>query len=377
MSYSEKNSDFEFAIVGGGLGGLICAILLARQGRSVALFERKSYPFHRVCGEYISNEVVPFLESQNLFPHDQVPAFYHQFLLSSVAGKTLRIPLDLGGFGISRYSYDNWLANHAREAGVHLLTGTAVTEIVQNTTESKLILRDKSTVKCKLVIGAFGKRSTLDKTLERPFMLRRSPYIGVKYHIEADYFEDTVALHNFEGGYCGINRVEGSRYNLCYLSTTKNLRRCGNIRALEGTILQQNPHLQKIFSNANFLFEDPVVINEISFEKKGAIWRSIPMVGDAAGMITPLCGNGMAMAIHSAKVLSEIIASNSGGIDVALINSLYESKWNRLFAQRLWIGRKIQALFGGSLASSMAVNMGLLTPPIARYLMAKTHGQPF
>ena len=57
----------------------------------------------------------------------------------------------------------------------------------------------------------------------------------------------------------------------------------------------------------NVLFEKPEVINEITFEKQDPVSNHILMCGDAAGMITPLCGNGMAMAIHSAKILSGLI----------------------------------------------------------------------
>ena len=60
----------EVAIIGGGLAGLINAILLKRAGLDVVLFEKNTYPFHRVCGEYISNEVLPFLQSNELFPYE-------------------------------------------------------------------------------------------------------------------------------------------------------------------------------------------------------------------------------------------------------------------------------------------------------------------
>ena len=55
-------------IIGGGLGGLTTAALLAKGGREVLLIEKKTYPFHRVCGEYVSNEVQGFLEKEGLFP---------------------------------------------------------------------------------------------------------------------------------------------------------------------------------------------------------------------------------------------------------------------------------------------------------------------
>ena len=58
----------EIAIVGGGLGGLISAIKLAEAGFSVKLFEKKEYPFHKVCGEsiLIYTELLPLPNSEYL-----------------------------------------------------------------------------------------------------------------------------------------------------------------------------------------------------------------------------------------------------------------------------------------------------------------------
>ena len=76
---------YDVAIIGGGLAGLVNAILLKKAGLSIILFEEKSYPFHRVCGEYISNEVVPFLRTHDLFPDELEPAIISKFHLTSVS----------------------------------------------------------------------------------------------------------------------------------------------------------------------------------------------------------------------------------------------------------------------------------------------------
>jgi hypothetical protein len=49
-------------------------------------------------------------------------------------------------------------------------------------------------------------------------------------------------------------------------------------------------------STAEFINTVPYTISQISFEKKTRIEKHMLMLGDAAGMITPLCGNGMSMA---------------------------------------------------------------------------------
>ncbi len=367
--------EYDIAIVGGGLGGLVLSYLLAEQGHSVILFEKKHYPFHRVCGEYISNEVVPFLERTGLFPRELSPSKLTKFQLTSVSGQSLEMPLDLGGFGISRFEYDHWLVQKV-EKKVNVLQGVAVREVTKTDGGYAIRLNDDGLYKVRLVVGSFGKRSSLDKKMDRPFINKTSPYIGVKYHIKAKFDVETVALHNFEGGYCGINKIEGDKYNLCYLSTSKNLKAYGSIQKMESEILQRNPHLKRIFNESEFLFDKPEVINEISFDKKGPVYDDIPMVGDAAGMITPLCGNGMAMAIHSASILAEVISENTLE-DQRSINNEYESLWTKYFSRRLWAGRNIQKLFGGGRSSNFAVGLGKSIRPIAEFLMSKTHGRPF
>jgi flavin-dependent dehydrogenase len=61
-----NQKKYDVAIIGGGLGGLSLAIQLARKNFSVILFEKEKYPFHKVCGEYISMESWGFLEDLGL-----------------------------------------------------------------------------------------------------------------------------------------------------------------------------------------------------------------------------------------------------------------------------------------------------------------------
>lgn len=369
----------DVVIIGGGLSGLINAILLSRKNLSVTLFERKKYPFHRVCGEYVSNEVIPFLTQNELFPYDFDPVDIRQFHLTSTNGQELKMKLDLGGFGISRYHFDHWLADKAKAEGVDIHEETLVEEVIFEEDSFIVKTRKESDFHARVVIGAFGKRSSLDKKLKREFIQKRSPYIGVKYHLITDKVPgDVVALHNFEGGYCGISRVEDGKYNLCYLSRRENLQNHHSIREMEEKVLFQNPYLKEIFDHSDFLFEKPEVINEISFSQKDIVKDHILMSGDAAGMITPLCGNGMAMAIHASKICSELVGlffENTISRDE--MEEGYILEWKENFSTRHWAGRKIQSLFGDAISSNLAINLGKASRPTARFLMRQTHGKPF
>ncbi|GAB4453185.1 MAG: NAD(P)/FAD-dependent oxidoreductase [Bacteroidia bacterium] len=362
-------------IIGGGLAGLISALELTTKGLEVILIEKKNYPFHRVCGEYVSQEVLPFLKKRNYLPDFELPII-QRLKVSSPNGNLLSTPLKMGGFGISRYALDGYLAQKAQEKGVLLISGVSVQKVDFLEDSFQILLSDGKNLEAGIVLGAFGKRSNLDKYLNRNFFEQKSPYIGVKYHIRADFPKDLIALHNFQGGYCGISAVEYETYNLCYLAERSLLKKYGTIPEMEKAVLFENPHLQDIFTNSTFLWAQPLVINEISFLPKPCVENHVLMVGDAAGMITPLCGNGMAMAIHSALIASKLVIKYfEEHWKREVLEKHYQTEWTKTFAQRLWIGRNLQKLFGNKLLTEIAVGFLKPTPSLTKWLISKTHGK--
>jgi flavin-dependent dehydrogenase len=369
----------KIVIVGGGLAGLISSILLKRKGFDVILIEKKHYPFHRVCGEYISNEVLPFLKSLDINIDALGPSHISKLVVSSIYGKLLKADLDLGGFGLSRYTLDEFLYQKALAEGVEFLLGERVSDISFNDNEFEIIIPNKK-FNADLVIGAYGKRSNLDSKFGREFFYRRSPYVGVKYHIRTDFPADTIQLDNFEGGYCGIVKVEADRYCLCYLSENKHLKKYGDISGIEENILYKNPHIKNYFTNSDFLFDKPEVINEISFENKSLVHDHILFCGDAAGMITPLCGNGMAIAIHSAKILANAINENpdfKNPSQRSKMEKTYSNRWQNQFSFRLKTGRVIQRLFRNQKLTDLALSGLQMSTTFTHFLISNTHGKPF
>ncbi|WP_286755237.1 NAD(P)/FAD-dependent oxidoreductase [Roseivirga sp. UBA838] len=369
----------EIVIIGGGLSGLISAIELNRAGFSVHLFEKKKYPFHRVCGEYISNEVLPYMKRSGLLPKSVEPAQINRFEFTSIKGKSLRLPLDLGGFGLSRYTLDQHLAHLAIEEGVQLIQQVGVVSCEFEEEQFRLQTSDGQKLTAPLVIGAYGKRSLLDTRLQRSFIHQKTDFLGVKYHIRTDFPRDQISLHNFEGGYCGISAIENGTYNLCYMGSRDRLKKYGSIEAMEQAVLFKNPFLRSIFLYSDFVLEKPEVINAFSFAPKKPIEKHILMAGDAAGLITPLCGNGMAMAIHSGKILSDLVAKHwpHSTLQRPLLEREYTHVWSALFRKRLWVGRQTQQLFGSAWSSELAVNAMKHLPFLAKAIMRNTHGKPF
>lgn len=366
-------------IIGGGLAGLCNAIELAKAGASVALVEKNQYPFHKVCGEYISNETLPFLKTLGLNPFELGAVALTEFSTTSPQGRSISMPLDLGGFGISRHTLDHALYQIAAQQGVKFYLKTKVIDLKQHADGFELTTDKAGTLSARVCIGAYGKRANIDQRLQRNFLKQRSPYIGVKYHIKTQIHpRHQIALHNFKDGYCGISKIENEQFCLCYLTTRENLRKSGDIPTLEKNILSKNPFLAQLFQESVFLYERPLVINEITFTPKPLIEQGVLMCGDTAGMIAPLCGNGMAIAMHSAKLLSSLlIAHLEGNINREELEANYTKQWRAMFAQRLWAGRTIQQWFGHPRLTEMLIGAGKTIPFIAKFLMAKTHGKPF
>ncbi|MGW8123345.1 NAD(P)/FAD-dependent oxidoreductase [Roseivirga echinicomitans] len=367
------------AIIGGGLSGLVSAIRLSRLDFPVLLFEKKEYPYHKVCGEYLSNEVLNFMKREELLPkHYDFPQI-NKFQVSALNGQSLTMALDLGGFGISRFVLDEFLAKEARMTGTKILENTSIINVEFGNNQFKLETSTNEVYQADLVIGAYGKNGVLDKKLERNHLNYEAPFIGVKHHIKTDFPRDTVALHNFEGGYCGIVAIENDQFNLCYLGRREDLKNAGSVEEMEAQVLKVNPFLKSIFDNAEFVYEKPVVINAFSFRPKALIENHILMSGDTAGLITPLCGNGMAMAIHSAKILSDTIAEYacSEQWDRQRLEMAYKQRWDATFKRRLWVGRKTQSFFGSKWSSNAALSVMKSSPWLANKIMKNTHGKPF
>ncbi len=378
----KQKHTYDVAIIGGGLAGLCLSIQLSRSGYDVILFEKETYPFHKVCGEYVSFECWNFLEELGVPLSDWHLPHISRLLLSSPSGRTIQHKLDLGGFGISRYKLDAYLAQLSRQAGTTLLEGTRADSTWFS--DGHFHVRyGNNMCKARIACGAFGKRSNMDVKLKRDFIQQKqnklNNYIAVKYHIQTDFPEDHIALHNFRNGYCGLSKIEDNKYCLCYLTTAQNLQDNGNsISQMEQRVLMRNPYLKNIFNNASFLFNKPMTISQVSFDNKTQIEHHLMMAGDAAGMISPLCGNGMSMAMHSSKMLHEqIVLFLQGKITRGEMEQQYLMQWENTFAQRLKTGRMVQQLFGKALITDIFISLVRPFPSLIDRLVKQTHGAPF
>lgn len=369
--------EADILIIGGGLAGLTAAIHLSKTGRKVTLIEKNKFPRHKVCGEYISNEVLPYFEFLEIDIESLHPVHITKTSISTVSGKQVHGTLPLGGFGISRYALDHLLYRKAMANGCDIIQGS-VSDIDFSADAFTITTSDNAIYQANVVIGAFGKRSNIDQKLNRRFIRQKSPWLAVKAHYSGDFPNDLVELHNFKGGYCGVSKVEGNAINICYLADFNTFKQHRNIEEYQQNVVCQNPHLKAIFENATMLFEKPFTISQISFEKKLAVENHILMTGDTAGLIHPLCGNGMAMAIHSAKIASELVLDYfSGKIPSRnLLEKQYAAAWNVNFSKRMKTGRLLANLLRREASASLVMQLLSFFPSLLTPIIKRTHGNP-
>lgn len=370
----ETNSDV--LIIGGGLAGLTAAIHLSQKNLKVTLIEKSSYPRHKVCGEYISNEILPYLRSLDVDVSELNPTKISKFEFTSNSGKTAKAELPLGGFGISRYALDAFLYQKAVSVNCTIIKENVTdvsfgNDIFSVTTPNKILM-------AKIVLGAFGKRSNVDQVLDRNFFHKKSPWLAVKAHYSGNLDNDLVALHNFKGGYCGVSKVENNIINLCYLADYATFKQYKNIEDYQQNVLYKNKHLKSIFENSTLLFDKPLTISQISFDKKQPIENHIIMIGDTAGLIHPLCGNGMAMAIHSAKIASELVLTYYADKNISRdqLERNYRKEWNKHFGKRIFIGRILARILTNKTITNMFVSLVASFPKILPEIIKQTHGKP-
>lgn len=368
----------DFIIIGGGLSGLTAATHLSGYGLKTLLIEKNKFPHHKVCGEYLSNEVLPYLEELDINLFDLNPAKISRLQFSTLDGKLIETELDLGGIGISRYALDNYLYQKALEKGCQVLQNT-VENVIFDKDFFRVILNNGEELKAEFVLGAYGKRSLLDKNLERHFHQRSSEWLAIKAHYKNERFpNDVVALHNFEGGYCGLSKTESNAVNVCYLATYKSFKKYRDTSHFRENVLCQNKYLKDFFSNSEMIFEKEISIAQVNFHSKSKVENHILMLGDAAGLIHPLCGNGMAMAIHSAKIASEILVDyfKSREMDRREVEEKYESKWLNQFNGRMFAGRMLQKILMNNSAASFSQQIISLFPGLMPTIVKQTHGAP-
>jgi flavin-dependent dehydrogenase len=184
-------------------------------------------------------------------------------------------------------------------------------------------------------------------------------------------------LYNFEGGYCGVSNVEDNRLNVCYIVDYRVFQQFKSIDGFQEAMLNSNRDLNDVLENSKMVFERPLSISQISFDDKELLVDHVLMCGDSAGLIHPLCGNGMGMAIGAARLVSEVILSYFNGKLKTReeVEKQYVMLWNRNFKSRLRTGRALALLLRNYRTTSFLLPLLKSFPAILKRIISATHGK--
>ncbi len=371
------NYDFEIGIIGGGPAGSTAAFYLAGYGFNVCLFEKKIFPRETLCGEFLSAEVIYFLRELNLF--DEFLSFkpnkINSFCFFNNSGKSIKSKFNFDAYGLRRSVFDNFLLCNAKRKGVTVFQPAEVKEILPGNEFHHLIIKDKNQKEKKIIarnlISAFGKQNPLDESLNRNFAKRKSKLNGIKFHL------DKNELKNFEKGeiqiyasdsiYCGVNSVDNNKITFCFLED-RNYEQPPPRKQLVH-LQKENKAFEKLFaSNEENIFDEIPVYGtgNIFFGKRNPVEKGIYFIGDAAGVIAPLAGDGIGIAMESGKLIADLfLKKRNENLSNKHLEYLFTAEWNNLFFKRMQTAKFIQDF----ILKKFRRNTGFLTARFFPFLL--------
>ncbi len=325
---------FDVAIVGAGPAGSTLAALLARRGAAVALIDRDEFPRDKLCGEFLSYDALPILQRAGV--QLDTPQITRCRVVSRRCVYELEFPK--AARGVSRQLLDDLLFRTAVGAGAQPLTGSTAVDLFPLTIERG---GERQTIETRVIVGAWGRWGRFDTLLGRRFVRDHSHrHFGFKRH----YVErrpppaaHTIELYSYRGGYLGVSPVENGITNICGLVHASRLAgHKGKWQTFVDTIRSEEPRLDAMYSRFEpaqdgFLSSEPVI-----FRARSPVERDVIMIGDASGIVDPLTGNGMAMAVQSAMLAAPYVLQ---GVDDA-----YRRAHAEFFGPRIAWSRRVAAI---------------------------------
>lgn len=316
-----KSADrCDVAVVGGGISGSIAAIHLAREGFKVVLFEKERAAHHKVCGEFLSGEGLPYLKEVGIDPKKLGAA---EITTVRLHGKRLSVDhkLPMRAFGLSRQLLDEKLLESAEASGVDVRRGVFVKEIVDGLESpggSILLETSDGEVRAQRLVVATGK-SDFKSLNEREG--RDSRYVGFKMHLRLKpsmmkKVKKHVDLFVFDRGYGGLSPIEGDLANFSFLIEKKALAEIGtdwdSLAAHIGNTCWAASHY---LDGAEAQLKNLVSIANIpyGFVRRAPAPTGVFFVGDQMAVIPSLTGDGMTIAMMTGKRAAEAIVERVGG----------------------------------------------------------------
>jgi len=379
-------SDADVLVAGAGPAGALTAILLARAGLRVRLLDRETFPRHKLCGDTLNPGAVAILERHGLSASMASRALpIRGMVVTSPQG--VRVAGEYGGgvcgLSLLRRDMDWLLVEQAIGAGVTFEPGVvvqgALTDVVDKAPRVVgLSVRSAGgavhSLRAPLTIAADGRRSRLAFGLG----LARHPRRPRRWAI-GSYFSGVDGpagfgeMHIRDAAYIGVSPVPGGLTNACIVVADPTPRALASPAALLIDTLRRDPVLADRFSEAR-MEEAPVVVGPLAVDATGVCVAGLLTVGDAAGFIDPMTGDGLRFAFRGAE-LAAAAAVESGDVSLASARAL-AARREREFRFKWRMNRALRALVASPMAVSCVAASARVCPPIVRQLIERAGDVP-
>ncbi|MBC7811579.1 MAG: hypothetical protein H7175_10550, partial [Burkholderiales bacterium] len=332
------------------------------------------YPHHKVCGEFLSPECTPILDTLGMTAalNDLHPITIDTICLTAPDGTTWQTALP-GALGLSRYALDHALAKQAAVLGVDVREATNVTNIAGSFSKGFDVQTRSETVRARTVIATHGKRGALDRTLNRRFLRQQQPFVGLKAHFHGPPIPNRIELHAFPGGYCGLSETESGAANVCLLVRESVFQAHDGIATFIDWMAGQNPRLGAWLSQAESISERWLSIAQVPFVNKQAVENDVLMAGDSAGLIVPLAGDGIAMALRAGSLAAAHVADYvAEQISADDLRRSYTTAWRGEFTTRLRLARVLQTIVLRPSLLAMGLRLLNAVPALGDFIVTHT-----
>jgi hypothetical protein len=270
-------------VIGGGPAGAMAAIAARLQGADVRVFEKSTFPRHKVCGEFLSPEILGVLQRVGCADelHRLRPATIRHMHLHFGA-RVVRRDLPETAYGVSRHALDRLLLDRAAALGAQVVRDT----LTPRAARRPLVLANGRTADPRSGTRLFGFKAHYGET--------------------ATDANDTVALYFFDGCYVGVSAVETGALNVCGLAPEPMLRDCGfQPERLFERCQALSLRLQGLDRTFDWLVTGPLVMGMARPEVQEPL---VYAAGDALGFIDPFTGSGILNAMLSGHSAGEAAA---------------------------------------------------------------------
>ena len=294
-------------VIGGGVAGSAIAAHLAQAGQDVVVLERKGAPHDKVCGEFISGEAAHYLHQLDINAQSLGAASITNLnLYSDRAVVSAELPFP--ALSLSRRILDQTLLESASQRGASVRLGCAVRSLRAKEGGWIAELENGDSVSAADVFLATGKHEL--RGWKRPSGWQND-LVAFKLHWRlspqrASALSSLVELFLFPGGYAGLSLIEAGLANLCLVIQRRKLAEFdGRWDLLLAALRAQFLPLSVIFSDGAACMDRPLAIASIPYGFVRRAGNGLWCLGDQAAVIPSFSGDGISIALHSARLAAE------------------------------------------------------------------------